>query len=108
MAQMLVDREAPSHIARVMGVMVLTERFGPHRVSASGERIALVGTAPFALLPFSALPKWAICASLFIRRMGLGAINIPLVSARLTHRLPEKPSQLPRLQSISSNIWAAR
>jgi EmrB/QacA subfamily drug resistance transporter len=59
----------------------LTDRFGSRRVSASGALIALLGTLPFALVPFSALPKWAICVALFVRGVGLGSISIPSIAA---------------------------
>jgi EmrB/QacA subfamily drug resistance transporter len=59
----------------------LTDRFGPRRVSASGALLALLGTIPFALFFSSVLPKWTICLFLFVRGMGMAAINIPSMAA---------------------------
>ena len=59
----------------------LTERYGSRRVSASGALLALLGTLPFALLPYSQLPVWAISLALFVRGAGMGSISIPSIAA---------------------------
>jgi EmrB/QacA subfamily drug resistance transporter len=59
----------------------LTERFGSRCVSATGALIALLGTLPFAFLPFTALSTWVICVALFIRGLGMGSIGIPSIAA---------------------------
>jgi EmrB/QacA subfamily drug resistance transporter len=59
----------------------LTERFGSRHVSVSGASISLLGTLPFALLPLSVLPMWAVGTALFFRGLGMGAISIPSIAA---------------------------
>jgi EmrB/QacA subfamily drug resistance transporter len=59
----------------------LTERFGSRRVSATGAAISLLGTLPFALFGAPGLPLPALCAALFVRGIGMGAINIPSIAA---------------------------
>lgn len=59
----------------------LTERYGSRYVSALGGLLSLLGTLPFVLLPVPALSVWAMCAALFIRGAGMGAITIPSAAA---------------------------
>ena len=59
----------------------LTERFGVRCVSASGAFLALLGTLPFVLFPYSVMAGWVICLALFVRGAGMGAIGIPSIAA---------------------------
>jgi EmrB/QacA subfamily drug resistance transporter len=59
----------------------LTERYGARRISATGACVALVGTLPFAWFGSTHMPGWEICAALFVRGVGLGAISIPSIAA---------------------------
>ncbi|WP_213807230.1 MDR family MFS transporter [Granulicella sp. dw_53] len=59
----------------------LTERFGPRAVSASGATLALLGTLPFAFFGVRTIPLPVICVALFVRGLGMGAINIPSIAA---------------------------
>ena len=59
----------------------LTERFGLRAVSFSGAALAFLGTLPFALGGKADMPVPLLCAALFVRGAGLGAINIPSVTA---------------------------
>lgn len=59
----------------------LTEKFGCRAVSAGGALIALIGTLPFIWMAEYGLNTWLLCFTLFLRGVGLGAINIPSMSA---------------------------
>jgi len=59
----------------------LTERFGPRKVSSSGALLALMGTLPFALFGALGLPASTVSISLFVRGLGLGAINLPSIAS---------------------------
>ena len=65
-------------------VGTLTERFGPRTMSGGGALIALLATLPFALLGHLELSTEALVASLFVRGVGLSAINIPSMASAYT------------------------
>ena len=59
----------------------LTERFGCRSVSATGAALALLGTLPMVWMAQSSLSIPFLCIGLFVRGLGMGAINIPSLSA---------------------------
>ena len=87
---------------------ILTERFGSRKVSSTGALIALLGTVPFALFAVSGIPAWATCVALFIRGVGLGAINIPSIAAAYAsmpkHVLPTATTTINIVQRLGGPI----
>jgi EmrB/QacA subfamily drug resistance transporter len=59
----------------------LSERLGPRTISSAGAFIALIGTLPFSLCSAHSLTMTVLCAALFVRGAGMGAINIPSIAA---------------------------
>jgi EmrB/QacA subfamily drug resistance transporter len=75
---------APSGLGMLLSYPTMgwvTERFGPRAVSATGALVALFGTLPFALYGASGLSVTLICAALFVRGLGQGAIGIPSIAS---------------------------
>jgi EmrB/QacA subfamily drug resistance transporter len=70
----------------------LTSRYSSRNVSTAGALIGLIGTLPFMLVGTYEMPDAVICLLLFVRGVGLGAINIPSMSSAYANI--EKP-QLP-------------
>lgn len=60
---------------------LLTDRFGCRPVSATGAALALAGTLPLLWMAQFTLNVPLLCAALFVRGTGMGAINIPSISA---------------------------
>lgn len=60
---------------------IVTERFGCRRVSSTGSLVALVGTLLIAWMVWHGVVTAVLCAALFIRGVGMGAIGIPSMSA---------------------------
>ncbi|MEH1846989.1 MAG: DHA2 family efflux MFS transporter permease subunit [Nostoc sp.] len=72
---LLVPAGLGSLLYPIMGYLM--ERFGARLVAVWGAGLALLGTLPFVLFKDSNLPVALLCASLFVRGVGLGAVNIP-------------------------------
>jgi EmrB/QacA subfamily drug resistance transporter len=60
---------------------VLTERFGPRRVSSTGSMMAFLGTLPLAVFAGATLPMAAVCVALFMRGAGQGGVGIPSIAS---------------------------
>jgi hypothetical protein len=60
---------------------VLTERFGPRRVSSTGSMIAFLGTLPLAVFAGTTLPMEAVGVALFMRGAGQGGVGIPSIAS---------------------------
>jgi len=68
----------------------LTEKFGCRAVSAGGALLALLATLPFIWMAQYEMIPSVLAVTLFFRGMGLGAINIPSMSAAYASVTKEK------------------
>lgn len=59
----------------------LTDRFGIRRVSAGGALLALVATAPLALLAVRGFDLVVLAPALLMRGAGMGAVGLPAMAA---------------------------
>jgi EmrB/QacA subfamily drug resistance transporter len=86
----------------------LTKRFGIRSVSAGGALVATVGTVPFILMAAHGLTMSSLIVVQFIRGVGLGAINIPSMSAAYSAvprvELPMATTTLNILQRLGGPI----
>jgi EmrB/QacA subfamily drug resistance transporter len=86
----------------------LAERFGIRNVSAGGAFVATIGTAPFIWMAARSASMVPLIVVLFIRGCGLGAINIPSMSAAYSAvtkaELPMATTTLNILQRLGGPI----
>jgi len=87
---------------------MLTERFGCRPVSSSGSLIAFAGTLLIAWMAWRGVDTPVLCAALFLRGMGMGAIGIPTISAAYSsvpkERLPIATTTINIVQRIGGPI----
>jgi EmrB/QacA subfamily drug resistance transporter len=86
----------------------LAKRFGIRNVSAGGALVATIGTAPFIWMAAHGVSILPLIVVLFIRGCGLGAINIPSMSAAYSSvtkaELPMATTTLNILQRLGGPI----
>jgi MFS family permease len=86
----------------------LAKRFGIRSVSAGGAFVATIGTAPLIWMATVGVSVVPLIVVLFIRGCGLGAINIPSISAAYSSitkaELPMATTTLNILQRLGGPI----
>jgi MFS family permease len=86
----------------------LTGRYGARNVSTAGALLGLIGTLPFVLVGVVEISDFVICLFLWVRGLGLGAINIPSMSSAYANiardQLPVATTALNIVQRLGGPI----